>query len=193
VWSSPTVKPRLLKKIQTPKDPVFLGTLTDVIGVYLNPPSKVLAICIGPPHKKGTYSLEALKRHSIPDLLDALRVAEEKVIPKTYPGEKQDEFLKFLRQLNREYPGKVSIHLIVDDSGTHTQTHVQTWLRLNPRFVVHVIPAGTVWLYSIEKWFYEMTSRSIRGEAFHSVPELVRALREFLEGNNPYPFVWTAL
>jgi hypothetical protein len=46
----------------------------------------------------------------------------------------------------------------------------------------------------VERFFRDLSEKRLRRGVFHSVPELVAALEEFLahHNENPTPFVWTA-
>ena len=107
---------------------------------------------------------------------------------------RHQEFLKFLRQLDREFPGPRELHLVMDNYGTHKTPTVQAWLRRHGRFVPHFIPTSSSWLNLVERWFGELTQKAIRRGAFASVADLVQAIDAFLAAWNtdPRPFVWTA-
>ena len=107
---------------------------------------------------------------------------------------RHQEFLKFLRRLDREFPGDGKLHLILDNYGTHKTPEVQAWLKHHRRFVPHFIPTSSSWLNLIERWFGELTQKAVRRGVFLSVPDLVQAIEDFLSAwnKNPKPFVWTA-
>src|SRR6266550_773733 len=101
---------------------------------------------------------------------------------------------KFLRRLDREFPGDWELHLVLDNYGTHKTPEVQKWLKRHGRFVLHFIPTSSSWLNVVERWFRELTQKAVRRGAFFSVPDLIAAIEAFLAGwnENPRPFVWTA-
>ena len=94
----------------------------------------------------------------------------------------------------REFPGKMALHLVIDNYGTHGTPEVKAWLKKNPRFVLHYVPTSCSWLNLIERWFAELTNKRIRRGSFHSVEDLTAAINDFLAAWNeqPKPFVWTA-
>jgi transposase len=102
--------------------------------------------------------------------------------------------LKFLRQIDREFPAAVDLHLILDNYGTHKHPKVQQWFAKRPRFHLHFIPTSSSWLNLVERWFRELTGKRLHRGVFHSVPDLIKAIHEFLSAYNedPKPFVWTA-
>jgi hypothetical protein len=102
--------------------------------------------------------------------------------------------LKFLKQLDQEFAGKLKLHLVMDNYGTHKHPKVQGWLRRHPRFVPHFIPTSSSWLNLVERWFGELTGKRIRRGVFVSVDDLKAAIDEFLRtwNANPRPFIWTA-
>jgi len=105
---------------------------------------------------------------------------------------RHQEFLRFLRLLDKEFPGKVPLHLIVDNYGTHKQPKVKQWLEKHPCFTLHFTPTSSSWLNLVERWFREITEKRIRRDSFESVPQLITAIEEYLAvtNENPKPFVW---
>jgi hypothetical protein len=91
-------------------------------------------------------------------------------------------------------PREKDLHLILDNYGTHGHERVRRRLKQHPRFVLHFIPTGSSWLNLIERWFAELSQKTVRRGVFHSMDELQRAVADFLAAWNavPAPFVWTA-
>jgi transposase len=133
------------------------------------------------------------KRNGTTSLFAALNVLEGTVIGSCYPRHRHQEFLKFLRQIDRQTPGELELHLILDNYRTHSHANVDLWLENHPRFHLHFTPTSTSWLNLIERWFAELTRKKIRRGVFRSVPELVVSIKDFIRINNrePKPFIWT--
>ena len=209
IWNAHGLQPHRTKTFKLSKDKQFVEKLTDVVGVYLNPPDKALVLCVdeksqiqaldrtqpGLPMEKGRWGTMTHdhKRHRTTCLFGALNVLEGTVIGTRYPLHRNVEFLKFLRKIDRDTPRKQDLHLILDNYGTHNHPNVKTWLQHHPRFHLHFTPTSSSWLNLIERWFGEITRKRIRRGVFKSVPELVAAIKEFIRLNNqnPKPFVWT--
>lgn len=210
LWQLHNVKPHLGKTFKLSRDPRFLEKLTDVVGLYLNPPSKALILCVdeksqiqaldrtqpGLPLKKGrcgTWTHD-YQRHGTTTLFAALSLLDGKVIGQCVPRHRHQEFLKFLRRLDREFPEDLTLHVVMDNYGTHKTPEVQRWLARHPRFVPHFIPTSSSWLNLVERWFGELTRKAVRRGAFVSVPDLIGAIEAFLAAWNeaPRPFLWTA-
>ncbi|MBM3131467.1 MAG: IS630 family transposase [Chloroflexi bacterium] len=209
VWESHGLQPHRIKTFKVSKDKRFVEKLTDVVGLYLNPPDKALVLCVdeksqiqaldrtqpGLPMKKGRCGTMThdYKRNGTTCLFAALNVIEGTVIGTCYPRHRHEEFLKFLRQIDREMPRGPELHLILDNYGTHSHPDVEQWLQKHSRFHLHFTPTSSSWLNLIERWFAELTLKRIRRGVFRSVPELVAAIHEFIQINNqqPKPFVWT--
>jgi transposase len=117
-----------------------------------------------------------------------------KVMGQCQSRHRHQEFLKFLRRLDREFPGDRELHLVLDNYGTHKTPDVESWLKRHRRFVPHFIPTSSSWLNLVERWFRELTEKAVRRGAFVSVPDLVQAIEAYLAAwnENPRPFVWTA-
>ena len=210
IWRSHNLKPHRVKSFKLSRDARFLEKLTDVVGLYLNPPDQALVLCVdektqiqaldrtqpGLPMKKGRLGTMThdYKRNGTTCLFAALEVLQGKVIGQCYVRHRHQEFLKFLRRLDAEFPGEVALHLVMDNYGTHTHPNVQAWLKRHPRFVSHFVPTSSSWLNLVERWFGELTRKRIRRGSFASVADLHQAIEEFLLAwnENPKPFVWTA-
>jgi transposase len=110
------------------------------------------------------------------------------------PRHRHNEFLAFLKLINRNVPRGLDIHLIVDNYGTHNHPAVRAWLARNPRFHLHFTPTSSSWLNLVERWFRDLTDKAIRRGVFAGVPELIEAIEDYLAAHNgdPKPFVWTA-
>jgi len=210
LWRDYNIKPHKTRSFKLSRDIKFLEKLTDVVGLYLNPPEKSLVLCIdeksqiqaldrtqpGLPLKKGrsgTFTHDYV-RHGTTTLFAALEILEGKVIGQCFPRHRHQEFLKFMHRLDNEFPEELQLHLVMDNYGTHKHPKVQSWLKRHPRFTLHFIPTSSSWLNQVERWFGELTQKAIRRGAFVSVAELQSAIEEFLNAWNeaPRPFVWTA-
>jgi transposase len=210
ILRSHNLKPHRSKTFKLSHDPRFLEKLTDVVGLYLNPPDRAIVLCVdeksqiqalnrtqpGLPMKKGRCGTMThdYQRNGTTTLFAALDLLQGKVIGDFHKRHRHQEFLSFLRRIDREFPGKTTLHLVMDNYGTHGHANVKTWLDKHPRFVIHYVPTSCSWLNLIERWFAELTNKRIRRESFFSVEDLVAAIEDFLAvwNDNPKPFVWTA-
>lgn len=210
IWQAHNLKPHLTETFKLSRDPKFLEKLTDVVGLYLNPPEQAIVLCVdeksqiqaldrtqpGLPLKKGRCGTMThdYKRNGTTTLFAALETVQGKVIGRCYQRHRHQEFLKFLRTLDEEFPGDVPLHLVVDNYGTHKHQKVSSWLKRHPRFVLHFVPTSSSWLNLVERWFRELDEKAVRRGVFPSVDDLKVAIDAFLAAWNedPKPFVWTA-
>lgn len=210
LWRSHNIKPHRSKTFKLSRDPKFLQKLTDVLGLYLNPPDQAIVLCVdeksqiqalnrtqpGLPLKKGRCGTMThdYKRNGTTTLFAALDVLKGKVIGDCHKRHRHQEFLQFLRRIDREFPGNTPLHLVIDNYGTHGTAEVRTWLKKHSRFILHYVPTSCSWLNLIERWFAELTNKRIRRDSFFSVADLTAAIEDFLAAWNtsPKPFVWTA-
>ena len=134
------------------------------------------------------------KRNGTTCLFAALEVLQGKVVGQCFSRHRYQEFLRFLRRLDTEFPGEGALHLVMDNYGTHKHPNVQSWLKRHPRFIPHFVPTSSSWLNLVERWFGELTSKAVRRGPFSSVADLQAAIAQFLDAWNldPKPFVWTA-
>src|SRR5438477_695656 len=210
IWRAHNLQPHRTETFKLSRDPKFLEKMTDVVGLYLNLPQKAIILCVdeksqiqaldrtqpGLPIKKGRCGTMThdYKRNGTTTLFAALETLEGKVVGECHERHRHQEFLKFLRRLNTEFPGDVPLHLIMDNYGTHKHAKVKAWLKRNPRFVPHFVPTSSSWLNLVERWFRELTEKAIRRGSFVNVPDLKQAIEAFLQASNknPKPFIWSA-
>src|SRR5271154_1260262 len=210
IWQSHNLKPHRVKSFKLSRDAKFLEKLTDVVGLYLNPPQQAIVLCVdeksqiqaldrtqpGLPMKKGRCGTltHDYKRNGTTSLFAALDTLQGKVVGECHERHRHQEFLKFLRRLNLEFPGDVPLHLVMDNYGTHKHAKVKAWLKRNPRFVPHFVPTSSSWLNLVERWFGHLDNKAIRRGVFLSVADLKASIEAFLQAWNrdPKPFVWTA-
>jgi transposase len=181
-----------------------------VVGLYLDPPDKALVLAVdeksqiqaldrtqpGLPLKKGRAGTTThdYKRHGTTTLFAALDVATGKVIGQCMKRHRHQEFLRFLRRIDKATPRQLDLHLIIDNYATHKHAKVKAWLTKRPRFHLHFTPTSASWLNQVERFFGRITQDRIRRGAFTSVPALETAIMDYLESHNadPKPFAWTA-
>ena len=210
IWDAHGLQPHRVETFKLSTDPEFVDKLTDIVGLYLNPPDKAAVICVdeksqiqaldrtqpGLPMKRGRCGTMThdYKRHGTTSLFAALDVLDGTVIGNCYERHRHQEFLKFLRRLDKAFPKGKALHLILDNYGTHKHSNVTAWLEKHPRFHLHFTPTSCSWLNLIERWFGLLTDKQLRRRAFTSVDDLIDAINEFIDVHNqdPKPFVWTA-
>jgi transposase len=210
IWSARGLAPHRVDTFKLSGDPRFEEKLVDVVGLYLNPPEKAVVLCMDEksqiqaldrtqpslpmtPGRAGTMTHD-YKRNGTTTLFAALDVLTGSVIGECLPRHRHEEFLKFLRTIDREVPKRLQIHLILDNYATHNHPNVKKWLAKHPRFHLHFTPTSSSWLNLVERFFGKLTDKALRRGVFHSVPDLIAAIDAYLHANNtnPTPFVWTA-
>ena len=129
-----------------------------------------------------------------PRYLPPLNVLEGTVIADCQPRHRHQEFLGFLERIDASVATGLEIHLVLDNYGTHKHPEVKKWLADRPHYHVHFTPTSSSWLNQIERWFAEITRKRIRRGTFHSVRDLIKAIRDYVRqyNKNPQPFQWIA-
>jgi len=204
------LKPHLVRTFKVSNDPRFEEKLRDVVGLYLNPPEHALVISAdektsiqaldrtqpGLPIKKGRCGTMThdYKRNGTTTLFAAIEMAEGRVISTCMDKHRHQEWITFLKLIDKETPSELDIHFIVDNYATHKHEKVKAWLKRHPRFHMHFTPTSSSWLNLIEGFFGKLTQKRLRRGVFKSVADLKRAINEFIQAHNqdPKPFVWTA-
>jgi transposase len=210
IWKAHGLKPHLVHSFKLSRDPHFIEKLHDVVGLYLNPPEHAMVFSVdeksqiqaldhtqpGLPMKRGRAETVThdYKRNGTTTLFAALNTLDGKVIGQCLPRHRHQEFLQFLRIVNRQTAKGLDIHLILDNYATHNHPAVKEWLAKHPRFSFHFVPTSSSWLNMVERWLGQITQKRIRRGVFPSVPDLIAAITEYIgfTNDNPKPFVWTA-
>ena len=184
--------------------------LHDMVGLYLSPPDNALVICVD--EKSQCQALERTqpmlpmgfgyvegvthdyKRHGTTTLFAALNVLNGAVLASCKPRHRHQEFLSFLREIDKAVPPELDIHCIVDNYATHSHPKIKTWLASRPRWHLHFIPTYSSWLNQVERFFALITDKAIRRGSFTSVKQLVQRIDQFVMHHNAQsqPFRWTA-
>lgn len=204
------VQPHRSKSFKLSSDPLFVEKVRDIVGLYLNPPDKALVLCVD--EKSQIQALERTQpilpmglgyvegvthdyyRHGTTTLFAALEVGSGQVITQCKPRHRHQEFLAFLRHLDRSVPAPLELHLIIDNYATHKHPKVRAWLARRPRYHVHFTPTSASWLNQVERWFGHITQQSIRRGSFTTVKQLIQRIEAFVQHYNlhPRPLAWTA-
>ncbi len=211
IWQEHHLQPHRLERFKLSRDPDFARKMRDIVGLYLDPPEKALVLCVD--EKSQIQALDRTRpilplrpgiperqthdylRHGTTTLFAALSVLEGTVIGQCQERHRHTEFIAFMERVERAVPKRRrEIHLILDNYGTHTHPKVKEWFAAHPRYHLHFTPTSSSWINLVERWFAEITRKRIRRGTFRSVPELIRAIRDYLRETNehPRPFVWTA-
>ena len=210
IWQANDIKPHLVHTFKLSNDKHFEEKFWDVIGLYLDPPEKALVLCCdekgqcqalersqpGLPLGVGEIRTKThdYKRHGTITLFAALNYLDGKLITRTEARQTHVEWLRFLKQIDRETPKELDLHLILDNYCTHKEESVKRWLSRHPRFHLHFTPTSSSWLNLVERFFGELTQDVIRDGSFSSVRALVQDIESYLaERNlNPKPYKWKA-
>ena len=208
-WRANGLKPHIVRGFKVSRDPKFVEKLEDIVGLYMSPPEHALVLCCdeksqvqaldrtqpGLPLKKGRAATMThdYKRNGTTTLFAALNVLDGQVIAQCQQRHRHIEWLKFLRKIDRETPKDKALHLIADNYATHQHPTVQDWLAKHPRIEMHFTPTSASWLNRVERFFRDITTERLRRGVFTSVPELIKAIDEYIthHNTNPKPFIWT--
>lgn len=209
VWRSCGLKPHLVRTFKVSTDPRFEEKLTDVVGLYLDPPENAAVFSFdeksqiqaldrtqpGLPLKKGRLGTMThdYKRHGTTTLFAALNVASGEVVGRSYRRHRHQETLKFLKEVEKTVPKDQEIHIILDNYSAHKHEKVLGWIERQGRIFLHFTPTSTSWLNLVERFFSTLTEKRLRRGVFTSVGHLERCLKDYLETYNddPRPLVWT--
>jgi transposase len=208
LWKAHALQPHRRQTFKFTTDPAAEAKIEDVVGLYLAPPTNAVVLSVD--EKTQIQALERTQpllplrsglparqthdyhRHGLTSLYAALEVGTGRVTGECSPRHTAADFLRFLKRLARTYP-RDALHVILDNSSTHSTPAVKAWLAAHPRVHFHFTPTGASWLNLIEAWFGLLTRQSVRRGSFRSVRALVRHIEQYLAhwNSDPTPFVWT--
>lgn len=210
LWAANDLKPHQTRTFKLSNDPQFEAKFWDIIGLYLDPPTRAVVLCCdeksqcqalersqpGLPLNQGHIATRThdYYRHGTITLFAALNYLNGKILAERAPRHRHQEWLKFLRKIEAEVPGEVEVHLILDNYATHKHPKVLAWLKKRPRFKLHFTPTSASWLNLVERFFRDLSQDVVLPGSFQSVPELVAAIWSYLEEHNlkPKRYEWRA-
>src|SRR5438876_3498089 len=208
IWRDHKLKPHQVRSFKFSNDPQLVEKIVDVVGLYVDPPKGALVLCIDEktqiqaldrtratlPIKPGRAArmTHDYERNGTTSLYAALEIASGEVTGACYPRHRHQEFLAFLNRLVRAYPRR-PLHVVLDNSSTHSTAEVKRWLQRHKRVHFHFTPTSASWMNMVEIWFSILTNQQVRRGVYHDVPELTAAIEYFIENYNEraQPFVWT--
>lgn len=208
IWRAHALKPHQVKTFKFTTDPEAEEKIFDIVGLYLHPPQN--AVVLGMDEKTQIQALDRTqpllplrpglparqthdyRRNGVTSLYAALVIASGRVVGKCRPRHTGTDFLSFLKLLARRFRGR-ELHLILDNSSTHSTPAVQQWLAAHPMVFFHFTPKGASWMNMVESWFGILTRKSIRRGSFRTVRALIRHIEQYIDhwNEHPTPFVWT--
>jgi len=210
IWRASGLKPHRVESFKVSNDPNFADKLEAIVGLYLNPPEHALVLSVdeksqiqaldrtqpGLPMKKGRGATMThdYKRNGTTTLFAALNTANGEVYGLCQQKHRHQEWLKFLRMIDRTVPADKEIYLICDNYATHKHERVQRWLEAHKRFHVCFTPTSASWLNMVERFFRDLTHNRLRRGVFQDLEQLIMAIGDYIDGHNknPKPFIWTA-
>jgi len=208
IWHDHALQPHRSETFKFSNDPRAAEKIEDICGLYLSPPASAVVLCLD--EKTQIQALERTqpilplraglparqthdyRRSGVTDLYAALKVANGKITGELAPSHTGADFLRFLRTVARRYRRR-ELHIVLDNSSTHSVPAVQQFLAAHPQIHFHFTPTGASWMNMVEAWFGILTKKSIRRGSFHSVAALMKHIRAYIAhwNEHPTPFVWT--
>lgn len=208
LWHAHALKPHRVSTFKFTTDPAAEDKIYDVVGLYLNPPTNAVVISLDEktqiqalsrtqpllPLRPGLAARQThdYRRNGLTSLYAALEITSGRVLGECAPRHTGAAFLRFMRRVVRRYRGR-ELHIVLDNSSTHSTPAVQRWLREHPEVQFHFTPKGASWLNMVEAWFGILTRTSVRRGSFDTVRALIRHIEAYIAewNSHPTPFVWT--
>ena len=177
IWAEAGLKPHVTKGFKVSNDPMFEEKVTDIVGLYLDPPDRAVVLCVdeksqiqaldrtqpGLPLKKGRAATMThdYKRNGTTTLFAALNILDGTVIGRNMQKHRHQEFIRFLNTINANVPSDKAVHVILDNYAAHKHAKVREWLDRHPRFTFHFTPTSCSWLNAVEGFLYLLTPLAV--------------------------------
>lgn len=208
VWRAFALQPHRAETFKLSKDPQFIEKVRDIVGLYMNPPTRALVLCVD--EKSQIQALDRTQpifpmrpgqaerrthdyaRYGTTSLFAALDLVSGNVIGECHRRHRSIEFRHFLDTIEAAVPADLDVHLVLDNYGTHKSPTIRRWLAKRPRFILHFTPTSASWMNLVERFFATLTEKQIRRGTFRSTRQLETAIKTYLHlyNEDPRPFVW---
>ena len=208
IWRAFSLAPHRAETFKLSRDPLLIDKVCDIVGLYLDPPDRVLLFCVD--EKSPMQALDRTApllplrpgqierrthdstRHGTTSLFAALDAKTGEIIGQTHRRHRSTELRAFLDTIEKNVPAELEVHLILENYGTHKTELIRNWLAKRPRFHLHFTPTSASWLNLVERWFATLTEKQLRRGVHRSTQELEQAIRSYLDHNNhaPKPLIW---
>ncbi len=190
-------------------DPEFEAKMLNIVGLYINPPLNALVLCVDEksqmqaldrrqpelPMRPGSAKRQTAtyRRNGTVSLIASLAVHSGEIIGKPIKGNNKENFLSFLKKLDRAYTN-TTLHIIVDNYHTHKHATVQAWLSKKRKIHLHYTPTYASWLNQVEIWFGMLQRDVIKGGIWQSTSQMTQQIMHYIKTYNQTrakPFQWT--
>lgn len=208
VWRAFALQPHRTETFKLSKDPQFIEKVRDIVGLYMNPPTRALVLCVD--EKSQIQALDRTQpifpmrpgqaerrthdyaRYGTTSLFAALDLVTGNIIGECHRRHRSIEFRHFLDTIEAAVPADLDVHLVLDNYGTHKSPLIQRWLAKRPRFILHFTPTSASWMNLVERFFATLTEKQIRRGTFRSTRQLEAAIKNYLRlyNDDPRPFIW---
>jgi transposase len=202
--------PHRMRTSKLSNDPTFTDRLTDVVGLYVDPPGHAVVLSLDktaqnqaldptqpglptPRGHAGTVTRD-YRPNGITMLFAALSVLDGRAVGRSRRCHRHQGLIRFLDAVEGQVPGRKAIHAVVDNDAAHKHPKVREWLTRHSRWTFHGTPNSASWQYAVEGFLASLARRRHRRGVFRSVADLRDALNLFVAETNgsAKPFVWTA-
>lgn len=193
IWRAFGLKPHLVQSWKLSTDPDFVDKVRDVVGLSMSPPENAMVLAVD--EKSSIQALDRTApvlpimpgvpqrqthdygRHGTTTVFAAMDILTGNVYARNYRKHRAEEFLRFLKDIEASTPKDLDVHLVLDNfprkrevpPATHKTAKVKAWLLKHPRFTLHFTPTSASWLNLVERWFAELTRRTLRRSTHKSV------------------------
>ena len=203
------LQPHRLRTFKRSRDPSFAAKLTDIVGLYIDPPAHTVVLSLdeksqiqaldrtqpGLPIKPGRCQTMThdYKRHGTTTLFAGMNMADGSILSTFMPTHNHQDWIRFLKLIQKQTPQDKDVHLVLDNYSAHKTPEVLRWLTRH-RFHLHFTPTSSSWCNPVERFFRNLTEKCVRRGVFHSVEELQESIQRYIEQQNrqPKPYIWTA-
>jgi DNA-binding transcriptional regulator YhcF (GntR family) len=204
VWGAYDVRPARTRLATLARDSRFRPKSIDVVGVYVNPPQRVVALSVRSlePTRGGrgegttppTNTRPVPRRRSwIGELVTTLALLEDRELKGSAHRLVDPEFLSFLHSVRRQRRGKERIELLGGAAAAPPPTSLSRWLLRHPEFSAHTRTGDPPLRELVVEWFGDRSQGAPVDTPPASLPGLRTAVEHWARqrDNERRPFAWT--
>jgi transcriptional regulator with XRE-family HTH domain len=204
IWKAHNVRPPRSRVARLALTANSRWKAIDLVGVYVNPPQRAVAISFLDNNRSGSRSPEPRLSPTVPngspngrgwilDLVTTLDLLEKKEPKGSAHRLLDQEFLSFLHTVLERRRGQEQIHLLTESDGGTGPSALTRWLQRHPEFSARVQTRNAPLPQTVVEWLGDVSTQRPTREAPESLSQLRTAVEQWVRdtSNGPRPFAWT--
>jgi len=204
VWKMYGIRPNRSRVALLAEDSPFRPKTIDLLGVYVNPPRRVVALSFSDGSNSAATGLAPLRqppsdpppgpsRPWMKDLVTTLGLLDRPGEARTTHRHVDQEFLAFLHSVQLQRAGNEKVALLSDAGDSDLSASVARWLSRHPQIMTQVRGDSESWEQMVLSWIRGLSAGGATESPPRNLPKLAAALARWKRtgGGIDRPFAWT--